>query len=137
MNNNMGATTRVQYASSTKFYLRRQGRRDAVGDEPAVPCARGRARSEVIDHVGRTKLTTTYRYHHGYYDGREREFRGFGRVDQFDTESFADFAGAGLHETRSRSTTATGARMFRRLKRERWFHTGVYFDADRGSTRAS
>ena len=52
---------------------------------------------EVIDHISKTKLVTTYKYHHGYFDGREREFRGFGRVDQFDTETFEDFTGPGLH----------------------------------------
>lgn len=31
-------------------------------------------------------LTTEYSYHHGYWDGFEREFRGFGRVDQRDTQ---------------------------------------------------
>ncbi|MGB3465531.1 MAG: toxin TcdB middle/C-terminal domain-containing protein, partial [Cyclobacteriaceae bacterium] len=35
-------------------------------------------------------------YRHGYYDGTEREFRGFGMVEQRDTESFADFASEGL-----------------------------------------
>ena len=43
-------------------------------------------KTEVIDHISKTKLVTTYKYHHGYYDGREREFRGFGRVDQCDTD---------------------------------------------------
>lgn len=41
---------------------------------------------------------TTYKYHHGYYDGREREFRGFGRVDRYDTEEFETFANASLHD---------------------------------------
>ena len=36
----------------------------------------------------RGRLTTEYRYHHGYWDGVEREFRGFGMVEQLDTETF-------------------------------------------------
>ena len=48
-------------------------------------------KTEVIDHISKTKLVTAYKYHHGYYDGKEREFRGFGRVDQYDTEIFDDF----------------------------------------------
>ena len=28
-------------------------------------------------------------YHHGYFNGIEREFRGFGMVEQYDTEEFA------------------------------------------------
>ena len=36
--------------------------------------------------VSRNRFVTRYTYHHGYFDGVEREFRGFGLVDQFDTE---------------------------------------------------
>ena len=32
------------------------------------------------------------RYHHGYFDGVEREFRGFGLVEQLDTEEHRDDA---------------------------------------------
>ena len=42
--------------------------------------------SRSIDEFSRSKLTTEYRYHHGYWDGAEREFRGFGMVEQLDTE---------------------------------------------------
>ena len=56
------------------------------------------ARVEVIDHFSQGKLTTEYRYHHGYWDGREREFRGFTMVEQLDTESFSDYNAIGLHE---------------------------------------
>jgi hypothetical protein len=38
------------------------------------------------------RLTTEYRYHQGYWDGAEREFRGFGMVEQRDSEVFEDFA---------------------------------------------
>ena len=58
------------------------------------------ARVEVIDEISGGKLTTEYRYHHGYWDGAEREFRGFGRVDQRDTEIFDDYNSAGLHPER-------------------------------------
>ena len=50
-------------------------------------CRSSRA-SRSIDEISGGKLTTEYRYHHGYWDGAEREFRGFGRVDQLDTETF-------------------------------------------------
>ena len=44
---------------------------------------------EVYDRISRNRFVTRYAYHHGYFDGTEREFRGFGRVDQLDTEEFA------------------------------------------------
>ena len=37
--------------------------------------------------VSNTKLVSTYRYRHGYFDGVEREFRGFAYVEQRDAES--------------------------------------------------
>ena len=55
------------------------------------------ARVEVVDALSKGKLTTEYRYHHGYWDGAEREFRGFARVDQRDTETFDDYNASGLH----------------------------------------
>jgi hypothetical protein len=38
-----------------------------------------------------------YRYHHGYWDGEEREFRGFGMTEQMDTETFEEYHKPGLH----------------------------------------
>ncbi len=43
-------------------------------------------------------MTTEYNYHHGYWDGGEREFRGFGRVDQRDTEAFNLYNSDNLHD---------------------------------------
>ena len=44
------------------------------------------------DKWRQTEFSSTYSYHHGYFDGVEREFRGFGRVEQVDVESFGSFA---------------------------------------------
>ena len=56
------------------------------------------AKVEVIDVFSGGKLTTLYQYHHGYWDGGEREFRGFGRVEQIDSEDFELYNAAGLLE---------------------------------------
>ncbi len=48
----------------------------------------------VTDLHRKSVFTTTYSYHHGYFDGVEREFRGFGRVEQVDTQRFDDFSAA-------------------------------------------
>ena len=110
MRNNLGARTRVEYRSSTAYYLRDRYKRPlasaALGLTGAVDPMEHRvgyagkwkttlpfpvqvvSRVEVIDEISKGKLTTRYFYHHGHWDGGEREFRGFGRVDQFDTETF-------------------------------------------------
>jgi RHS repeat-associated protein len=97
MDNHMGAVTKVQYAPSTKFYLDDQLSPKARWQTPLPFPVLVVSRVEVIDDISKGKLTTEYRYHHGYWDGAEREFRGFGRVDQYDTESFADYGSTGLH----------------------------------------
>ena len=43
------------------------------------------ASTSVTDYFSGTTLTSEYLYHHGYWDGADREFRGFARVDQRDT----------------------------------------------------
>ena len=127
MDNHMGATTRVDYASSTRFYLE-----DEAAGEPWITRlsfpVQVVAKVEAIDHVSRTKLTTTYKYHHGYFDGQEREFRGFGRVDRFDTESFADFAAPGLYDESVPFDNAAPAYYLPPIETRTWFHTGIYFD---------
>ena len=65
----------------------RQGGRHPVGHAACVSRARGE-RVETYDFISRNRFVTSYSYHHGYFDGPEREFRGFGRVDQLDTEEF-------------------------------------------------
>ena len=79
MDNHMGAVTR----SSTR------PRRSSTWRTSSAPRPAGRRRcrsrsrwwpvSRSSTHISGGKLTTEYRYHHGYWDGAEREFRGFGR----------------------------------------------------------
>jgi RHS repeat-associated protein len=114
--NSMGATTRVRYVSSTRHFLD-----DLANGTPWV--SRLPFPVQVVDTVETTddisgrKLVTRYRYHHGYFDGRDREFRGFGRVDQFDAEEFEDFAGR-----------AGDAVHVPPVETRTWFNTGLYFD---------
>ena len=129
MSNNMGATTRVQYAPSTKYFLEDQANGTPWVTKLPFP-VQVVDKVEVIDHIGKTKLVTTYKYHHGYFDGREREFRGFGRVDQFDTETFEDFTGSSLHPSEHAFTNNASAYHVPPVETRSWFHTGIYFDED-------
>ena len=88
MDNHIGATTRVTYESSTKFYLQDQQQPATRWKTPLPFTVQVVSKVEVIDAISGGRLTTEYSYHHGYWDGVEREFRGFGRVDQRDTEVF-------------------------------------------------
>jgi len=78
MDNHMGALTRVGYAPSTQFYLTDEQQLKTRWKTPLPFPVQVVARVEVLDAISGGKLTTEYSYHHGYWDGAEREFRGFG-----------------------------------------------------------
>jgi RHS repeat-associated protein len=95
MHNNLGAETRVEYRPSTQFYLDDRRRGSTPWNTTLPFPVQTVARVEVMDALSGGRLVTSYTYHHGYWDGHEREFRGFGRVEQLDAETFADSAGSG------------------------------------------
>ncbi|KAL2802677.1 hypothetical protein BJX63DRAFT_437639 [Aspergillus granulosus] len=85
--NNLGAETEFEYAPSTKFYLD-----DAKNGTPwltrlpfPVQCVH---KMTTIDRISGNIFTTRYAYHHGYFDGIDREFRGFGMVEEWDTDVY-------------------------------------------------
>jgi len=126
--NNLGAETTVQYAPSTKFYLD-----DKLAGKPWITKlpfpVHVVERVEVRDHISYTRSASHYTYHHGYFDGTEREFRGFAMVEQTDTEAFEDYVVGvkrigGLQELdpelyQPPVTTRT------------WFHTGAFLGRDK------
>jgi RHS repeat-associated protein len=109
--NNLGAETRIEYASSTTFYLADNARGTPWVTHLPFP-VHVVTRVETNDLVTGNTFSTIHSYHHGYFDGVEREFRGFGRVDLKDTENFGGFA---VPPTLTKT----------------WFHTGAYFDGTR------
>jgi RHS repeat-associated protein len=126
--NNLGAETRVRYAPSTKFYLL-----DKLAGQPWITRlpfpVHVVERVEIYDHVSRNRFVTTYAYHHGHFDGEEREFRGFGMVEQTDTEEFGTLTGGG----RVQATNESAASHVPPSLTRTWFHTGIYFGRDRVS----
>ncbi|WP_433734609.1 toxin TcdB middle/N-terminal domain-containing protein [Nocardia sp. CA-129566] len=121
MKNNLGAETEIRYAPSTKFYL--QDRLAGAPWKTKLPfpvyvveqvTARDRWRN--------TSFSSTYSYHHGYFDGPEREFRGFGRVEQVDVEDFGIFAGANINSP----YITQDHRLYQPpVKTVTWYHTGA------------
>ena len=126
--NNLGAETRVQYAASTRFYLQDRAAGNPWITKLPFP-VQVVERVETFDYVSMTKLVTTYKYHHGYFDGPEREFRGFGMVEQFDAESFSRYSGAGLFT----ETPETDGEEFHLppVHTRTWFHNGAYIAQNR------
>jgi RHS repeat-associated protein len=82
--NHAGATTTITYAPSTAYAIvdRAAGRPWQTTLPFPVQVV---ASTSVTDYFSQNTLTSEYFYHHGYWDGADREFRGFARVDQRDT----------------------------------------------------
>jgi RHS repeat-associated protein len=121
--NNLGAETRVRYAPSTRFYVA-----DKLAGTPwltRIPFpVHVVERVETYDWISRNRFVTRYAYHHGYYDGVEREFRGFGKVEQWDTEEFATLTVSGAFP---QATNIDAASNVPPVLTKTWFHTGAYF----------
>lgn len=126
--NNMGKEVFVEYKPSTFFYLQ-----DKKAGTPwitrlpfPVQCV---SQTVMIDQIRKSRFSSQYFYHHGYYDHHEREFRGFGRVDQTDTEDFENFkkhsdpggviqlVDEGFHQPP--------------VFTKSWFHTGAFLDKEK------
>jgi hypothetical protein len=130
--NNLGAETRLTYQPLTDFYLA-----DKADGKPWIMKlpfpVHVLTRQETYDHISKNSFVTRYAYHHGYYDRAEREFRGFGMVEQWDTEDYQtlhkDEVYAPLGSNWSEQTDIDPAYT------KTWFHTGYFFDRDRLSKR--
>lgn len=124
--NNLGAETHVEYTASTKFYLA-----DKLAGKPwitRVPFpVHVVERVETLDRISGNRFVTRYAYHHGFFDGMEREFRGFGLVEQWDTEEFTALdAGRQL----APGTNVDASSHVPPVLTRTWFHTGMYLGRD-------
>jgi hypothetical protein len=113
VDDSLGRVTTLTYSSSSTHYLRdiQSGRgwnTRMPGHHTVVD------RRKVVDNIAKTGSLQRFEYHDGFYDGYERELRGFGQVDIYDSD-LSDQAGVG-------PTTVVVAPPA--LER-RWFHLGT------------
>lgn len=125
MDNHMGAVTEVEYAPSTRYYLRDE-RSARTRWRTTLPMPVQVVESVTVrDAISGGNLSTEYRYHHGYWDGVEREFRGFGMVETIDRRVFSGYLGRGLEPdsevvARLRAQLSSAPPVLMRS----WFHQG-------------
>jgi RHS repeat-associated protein len=119
--NNLGAETRIDYAPSTKFYLA-----DKLAGTPWITRlpfpVHVVERVTVADQWRNTTFSTRYSYHHGVFDGEERELRGFARVEQVDVEDFGLFVDANVD---SPYITSDRRLLQPPINTITWIHTGT------------
>ncbi|RKD25778.1 hypothetical protein BEP19_02225 [Ammoniphilus oxalaticus] len=112
--NNLGKEEKLHYTSSTQFYLEDKKRGQPWLTPLPFP-VQVVERTELIEHVTGATYSSRYSYHHGYYDGIEREFRGFGLVKQWDTDQFS------VSNELDQPPVLT----------KTWFHTGAWLGRQR------
>lgn len=120
VDNGYGGTTEVEYTTSTAQYLADKAQGKAWLTRLPFP-VHVVNRVTRRDSVAGTRLTTAYSYRHGYFDGFEREFRGFGFVEQLDDEVFS--ASDAVQPDRAAPVVT-----------RTWFHTGAWMESGRLET---
>jgi RHS repeat-associated protein len=119
--NNLGAETRIRYTPSTRFYLESRGTPSEWVTRLHFP-VQVVDRVEHEDFISDVRLVQRFAYHDGYYDPEERELNGFGYVEEWDEESYAEARGSGRYDD-----TLTGGRAgwVPPIYTRTWFHTGA------------
>ncbi|NMH88794.1 SpvB/TcaC N-terminal domain-containing protein [Flavivirga algicola] len=122
--NNMGKEVSMEYTPSTKFYLD-----DKLAGQPwvtklhfPIQCV---SKTLIKDKISGHQFVSEYKYHHGYYDHAEREFRGFGMIEQLDTESFE-------HWVRGDASNIVEEPLHQEpVVTKTWNHTGAFLQRDK------
>ena len=124
--NNQGLEISMLYRSSTSYYL--QDRLNGTPWVTTIPFP-----VQCIDTVMRhdfincTLSVDKYSYHHGYYDGVEREFHGFGRVEHWNSEEYGFFDKNQV----SSSLNIEKAAFTAPVHTKTWYHVGAFENLDK------
>ena len=113
LDNGIGAITQIKYGYSGKHYLEALQNQDPwISKIPShFPVADKRI---VIDTITNSRIATTYKYYDGHYDGNERTFVCFGRIEQYDVEVFENASLTHKKDYTQPSCTKT------------WLHPGLF-----------
>ncbi|MCD9186654.1 MAG: hypothetical protein LUM44_09480 [Pyrinomonadaceae bacterium] len=118
--NNLGKEVSLEYKPSTGFYIA-----DKLAGRPwitklhfPVHCI---SRTETRDVISGFRFVSSYKYHHGYFDHAEKEFRGFGMVEQTDSEHFEHWAKGNAENIVERTLHQEP------IVSKNWTHTGAFF----------
>ncbi|UAY55447.1 SpvB/TcaC N-terminal domain-containing protein [Arachidicoccus terrestris] len=81
--------------------------------------------SKTVDQITGAVYTQRYRYHDGYFDTTERVFRGFGYVENWDTETYEQFQAAAAPGSKAAALLDKDLWM-PPIYTKSWFITGAY-----------
>lgn len=121
--NNRGAETTIGYAPSTRFYLADRAAGTPWLTRLPFP-VHVVSRIETTEAVSRTRAVSLYGYRHGFYDGVEREFAGFARVDRLDSDALPMESGIGTFT--GTPPAELGEFDLPPVRTISWFHTDAF-----------
>ncbi len=117
--NNLGKEVTMEYLPSTKFYIddKASGNPWATKLHFPVQCV---SKTVTEDKITGHRFVCSYTYHHGYFDHAEQEFRGFGMVEQTDSETFE-------HWKKGNASNIVEEDLHQEpVITKTWFHTGAF-----------
>jgi RHS repeat-associated protein len=124
--NNFGKETSIHYKSSTYYYLK-----DKMDGKPWITKLPFPVQvvSKVVttEKIADVRFASEYKYHHGYYDHPEREFRGFGMVEQIDSEHYEEW-----RRNNATNQLEKSEELYQKpVLTKTWFHTGAFLENER------
>ncbi|OCK76021.1 SpvB-domain-containing protein, partial [Lepidopterella palustris CBS 459.81] len=123
--------TRLEYKPSSQFYQddKLHGIPWATKLPFPVQCL---SSVGTFDHVSGNYNFSQYTYHHGFYDGAESEFRGFGMVEMVEREYFFSAKpSCGSQSFPGRIECLKNVFSTPAVQSKKWYHTGAYFEAEK------
>ncbi|HWK59058.1 MAG TPA: SpvB/TcaC N-terminal domain-containing protein [Parapedobacter sp.] len=113
LDNGMGCLTQINYGFSGAHYLESQRKgKPWISKIPShFTVANQRI---IIDTIANSRIATTYHYYDGHYNGNERHFVCFGRVEQYDVET--QETDVSVHNTDYTQPSCT----------KTWLHPGLF-----------
>lgn len=124
--NNFGKESSIEYKSSTYYYLK-----DKLEGKPWITKlpfpVQVVSKMVVEEKITDVRFISEYRYHHGYYDHYEREFRGFGMVEQIDSENYLEWSRLNATNRLEQSEELYQKPVLTKT----WYHTGAFLDRER------
>ena len=122
--NNFGKELTLEYTPSTQFYLndKKAGKPWITKLHFPVQCV---SKTITKDKITGYNFVCSYKYHHGYYDHAEREFRGFGMVEQTDSETFE-------HWKKGNASNIVEEPLHQEpVVTKTWYHTGAFLGKEK------
>ncbi|QNR24556.1 SpvB/TcaC N-terminal domain-containing protein [Croceimicrobium hydrocarbonivorans] len=121
--NGLGARTEIQYTASTQFYL--EDKKAGTPWITKLPFPVQVVEKIIVkDQVTGARFTSRFKYHDGFYDPIERQFKGFAYVESWDSEDNNELQEA-IQTTHAKAISKEN--FVPPVYTRNWYYTGASF----------